>query len=96
MSEPKFKRVTQGFKHVVFTYGKGMKQGNWREHLQSLSGIAANSTKYGRAFLAQAIRTMKFQDKPKLSDTGENVLTLLKKKYKRACEKWVKVKEEVE
>jgi hypothetical protein len=48
-SEPKFKGGTPSFEHVVFTYRKGMKQGDWKDHLQSLSGIAASSTKYGGA-----------------------------------------------
>ncbi len=78
--EPKFKGGTPGFEHVVFTYEKEMKQGDWKENLQVLLGIAASSTKYSGACLARAIRTMEFQDNPKSSDPGENMLTLLKKK----------------
>ncbi len=37
---------------------------------------------------------MAFQGNPEPSDPGESATTLLKKKYKRACKKWVKVKEE--
>ncbi len=96
MSEPKFKGGTPGFKHVVFTYRKSMKQGDWKEHLQLLSRIAASSTKYGGACLAQAIRTMAFQDNPEPNNMGDKALTLLKKKYKRACEKCVKIEEKAE
>ncbi len=39
---------------------------------------------------------MAFQDKPEPNDPGDQALTLLKKKYERACDKWVKVEEEVE
>ncbi len=70
-----------------------MKQGNWKENLQALSGIAVSSTKYDRACLTRAIRTVAFQDNPEPSDPGENKTTLLKKKYKRACKKWVKVED---
>ncbi len=92
-SEPKFKGGTPGFEHVVFTYRKGMKQGNWKEHLQLLSGIAANSTKHCGAQLAQAIRTTVFQDNPKPTNPGDEAWMLQKKKYERACEKWVEVEE---
>ncbi len=47
----KFKGGTPGFEHVVFTYGKVMKQGNWKDHLQLLSGIVASSMKYSGARL---------------------------------------------
>ena len=80
-SEPKFKGGTPGFEHVVFTYGKGMKQGDWKEHLQSLSGIAVSSTKYGEARLARAIRKMGFEANPEPSKPGENAMTLVTKKY---------------
>ena len=93
--EPKLKGGTPGFKHVVLTYKKGMKQSDWKENLQALSGIAASSTKYDGAHLARAIRAMAFQYNPKTLGWWENASTLLKKKYKQACKKWVKVKEEV-
>ncbi len=90
-SESKFKGGTLGFKHVVFTYGKGIQQGNWKEHLQLLSGIGVSFMKYGGACLARAIRTMGFQDTPKPNDPGEKASTLLKKKYERVCKKWIKI-----
>ncbi len=73
-----------------------MKQGDWKDHLQLLLGIAASSTKHGGAQLARAIRTMTFQDNPEPVKPGDKASTLLKKKYKRACDKWVKVEEEAE
>ncbi|MCP4747259.1 MAG: hypothetical protein GY874_14125, partial [Desulfobacteraceae bacterium] len=73
-----------------------MKQSDWKEHLQSLSAIAASSTKYGGAQLAQAIRKMGFKANPEPSKPGENATTLVTKNYERACKKWVKVEEEME
>ncbi len=96
LSEPKFKGGTPGFEYVVFTYGKGMKQGDRKEHLQSLSGIATSSTKYGGARLTWDIRKMGFEDNPEPEEPDEKAKTLVTKKYKRACKKWVKVEEEME
>ncbi len=96
MSEPNFKGGTPGSEHVVFTYGKGMKQGDWKEHLQSLSGIAASSTKYGGDRLARAIKKMGIEKNPEPDKPDGKSKTLLVKKYERACKKWVKVEEEME
>ncbi len=52
LSEPKFKGGTPSFEHVVFTYRKGMKQGDWKDHLKLLSGIATRSSNHGGARLA--------------------------------------------
>ena len=62
--EPKFKGGTPVLKHIIFTYGKRVKQGNWKENLQALSGIAASLTKYVGDHLARAIRKMKFLANP--------------------------------
>ncbi len=48
-NKPSFKGSTLGYEDVVFVYRKSMKQGDWKSNLQSLSEIAASTTKYGRA-----------------------------------------------